>query len=142
MAKGGNLLLNIGPSARGEWAPEAYERLRGIADWMSVNQEAIYQTEPIAPHKEDKVALTRKRHSDTVYAVYRAEEGETKAPAHIWLSTLQPAEGATLTLLGADGKLNWKKVGNGVLIDIPREFRDNPPCQHAWVVRISEIDMG
>ncbi len=142
VAKGGNLLLNIGPSPRGDWAPEAYERLRGMADWMAVNQEAIYGTQPIAPYKEGKVALTRKRDSDIVYAVYLADEDETQPPAHIWLSSLQAAEGATLTLLGAEEKLKWKKVGNGVLIDLPKALRDNPPCKHAWVVKISKVDMG
>jgi len=141
VAKGGNLLLNIGPSPRGDWAPEAYERLRGMADWMVVNQEAIYGTQPIAPYKEGKVALTRKRDSDIVYAVYLADEDETQPPAHIWLSTLQPADGATLTLLGASGNLDWKKAGKGVLIDLPEEFLENPPCQHAWVVKISELDV-
>lgn len=30
----------------------------------------------------------------------------------------------------------------GVLIDLPKKFRDDPPCQHAWVVRISKVDMS
>jgi len=28
-----------------------------------------------------------------------------------------------------------------VLIDLPEEFLENPPCQHAWVVKISELDV-
>jgi alpha-L-fucosidase len=44
-SKGGNFLLNIGPTAEGVFPPEAIERLRGIGQWMSVNGEAIYATQ-------------------------------------------------------------------------------------------------
>lgn len=43
-SKGGNLLLNIGPMANGEFPPESVERLKQIGDWMKVNSEAIYST--------------------------------------------------------------------------------------------------
>jgi alpha-L-fucosidase len=38
---GGNLLLNVGPNARGEWEPRARERLRGIGEWMRLHERAI-----------------------------------------------------------------------------------------------------
>ncbi len=45
-AKGGNLLLNVGPKPDGELPIEQEERLREIALWMFVNQEAIYAVRP------------------------------------------------------------------------------------------------
>ncbi len=42
VSKGGNLLLNVGPNARGEFEPKALERLRGIGEWMRVNGRSIY----------------------------------------------------------------------------------------------------
>ena len=45
-AKGGNLLLNIGPKPDGELAIEQEERLREVALWMQVNQECIYGVRP------------------------------------------------------------------------------------------------
>jgi alpha-L-fucosidase len=44
-SKGGNFLLNVGPTAEGEFPPESVERLRGIGRWMAVNGESIYATE-------------------------------------------------------------------------------------------------
>ena len=41
---GGNLLLNVGPMATGEFPPEAIERLHDIGDWMKINSESIYGT--------------------------------------------------------------------------------------------------
>jgi alpha-L-fucosidase len=42
VSKGGNLLLNVGPNARGEFEPRALERLRGIGEWMPLHSRAIY----------------------------------------------------------------------------------------------------
>jgi alpha-L-fucosidase len=41
-SKGGNYLLNIGPTAEGVFPPESVERLREIAAWMRVNGESIH----------------------------------------------------------------------------------------------------
>jgi alpha-L-fucosidase len=41
VSKGGNLLLNVGPTARGEFEPRALERLRGLHDWMRLHERAI-----------------------------------------------------------------------------------------------------
>jgi alpha-L-fucosidase len=42
VSKGGNLLLNVGPNARGEFEPKAVERLRGIGEWMRLHSRSIY----------------------------------------------------------------------------------------------------
>jgi alpha-L-fucosidase len=43
-SKGGNYLLNIGPTSEGVFPPESIERLRAIGEWMKINSEAIYGT--------------------------------------------------------------------------------------------------
>jgi alpha-L-fucosidase len=43
-SKGGNFLLNVGPTAEGEIPPPSVERLKQIGRWMKVNGEAIYGT--------------------------------------------------------------------------------------------------
>lgn len=42
VSKGGNLLLNVGPDARGNIPPESLERLEAIGAWMAKNHESIY----------------------------------------------------------------------------------------------------
>jgi len=43
-SKGGNYLLNVGPTADGEIPAESIQLLKGIGTWMKVNGEAIYGT--------------------------------------------------------------------------------------------------
>ena len=52
VSKGGNLLLNVGPTARGQFDPRALETLSGMGKWMKLHSRAIYgasQSELPAP---------------------------------------------------------------------------------------------
>jgi alpha-L-fucosidase len=42
VSKGGNLLLNVGPTARGTFDARAQERLRALGTWMQCNGPSIY----------------------------------------------------------------------------------------------------
>jgi len=42
VSRGGNYLLNVGPTSRGVFPPEAVERLQYIGRWMSNNSKSIY----------------------------------------------------------------------------------------------------
>jgi len=72
-AKGGNLLLNIGPKPDGELPIEQEERLREVALWMQVNQECIYQVRPWVITNEGNVWFTRAKNEDTVYAIAKQQ---------------------------------------------------------------------
>jgi len=43
-SKGGNYLLNVGPTAEGEFPEPAVRILHEVGDWMKVNGESIYGT--------------------------------------------------------------------------------------------------
>ena len=56
VSKGGNLLLNVGPTARGEFDERAMDRLRGIGAWMKRHSRSIYgctQAPAECPQPED-----------------------------------------------------------------------------------------
>jgi len=42
VSKGGNLLLNVGPTGRGEFDERALDRLAGIGEWMKRHSRSIY----------------------------------------------------------------------------------------------------
>ena len=67
-AKGGSLLLNVGPKADGELPIEQEGRLREIALWHAANGEAIHRTRPWIVTNEEGTWFTKQADSDTVYA--------------------------------------------------------------------------
>jgi alpha-L-fucosidase len=42
VSKGGNMLLNVGPTGRGEFDPRALATLQALGDWMRLHGRAIY----------------------------------------------------------------------------------------------------
>ncbi|MBN2090085.1 alpha-L-fucosidase, partial [candidate division KSB1 bacterium] len=42
VSKGGNLLLNVGPTGRGNFDSRAMDRLAGMGEWMQLHNRAIY----------------------------------------------------------------------------------------------------
>jgi len=42
VSKGGNLILNVGPTARGNFDCRAQERLKSMGEWMKFNSRSIY----------------------------------------------------------------------------------------------------
>lgn len=50
VSKGGNYLLNVGPTSEGVIPPQSQEILRTIGKWLAVNGEAIYGTAPSPFH--------------------------------------------------------------------------------------------
>ena len=60
VSKGGNLLLNVGPDARGKFPPQSVEILREIGAWMKDNSQSIYGCGKAGMEKPDAGRITRK----------------------------------------------------------------------------------
>src|SRR5262245_43691597 len=81
VAKGGNLLLNIGPGRDGSWHDVAYDRLIALGIWTKQNGDAIFGSRAISPYAEGKIRLTQGKDS-AVYAMYLADSAETQLPRY------------------------------------------------------------
>jgi alpha-L-fucosidase len=147
VAKGGNLLYNIGPAPDGTWPAEAYKLLEEMGNWIDVNGEAIYSTRAIAPFKTENICLTQKKDTKEVFAIYLDQsDGNTsgdvitnKLPESFTVNGIFAAQTAKLTLLGSAGNLKWQNTTEGVKVFIPEKIRKTPPCNLAWAVKISEV---
>lgn len=137
VAKGGNLLLGVGPDAKGEFDPKIQKTLADVGKWLKVNGEAIYDTKPIEPFLFEKVAYTSKG-KNTVYGIYMPAKGETELPAEIMIKTEMKGKLKTV-LLANNQKLDSKKVDEGVKIIIPKDLRISLAKEDAVVVKVSNV---
>ena len=69
VSKGGNLLLNVGPTARGTFDYRAVDRLAKMGEWMKYNSRSIYNcTEaPAEFPKQDNCLLTYNPETNRLY---------------------------------------------------------------------------
>jgi alpha-L-fucosidase len=135
VSKGGNLLLNIGPSPEGTWYDEAYERLEGIGEWMEINSEAIYETRKIAPYRDGQVCFTQNKVGKAIYATYLFEEDQT-LPKNLTLNLPEIPAKAKMTVLGSGAKVKYTKVGDKYKLEFPKKVISKPPSDKAIVIKI------
>lgn len=122
VSKGGNLLLNIGPTADGRIPVIMQERLLQLGNWLSINGDAIYNTRPWKTDREgENIFYTMKKDSSEVYAItFDLPED------YFHLLNIKPKKGSEIYLLGYDKPLEWSyKDNDGTRIKIPSEAKNN-----------------
>ncbi len=117
VSKNGNLLLNVGPDARGNIPTESLERLSQIGEWMKLGGESIYGCGSANLPKPENGRLTRNRNI-IYYHIYENSIGS------IWLENIKHDEIKSIRLLcdGTEVKLadNWmvENYPDAVFVDV------------------------
>ncbi len=129
-SKGGNYLLNVGPTSEGLIPAASVQRLAEIGDWMKVNSESVYGTQASPFDKLAWGRCTQKALSG----------GKTRLYLHVFE---RPADGRLIlpglankpikvALLDGGKALNFTTGENVVTITLP----DGPLNPHATVVAV------
>ena len=134
VAKGGNLLLGVGPNGKGEFEPKVYENLAKLGSWLNKNGEAIYETTPVEPYLNGRIAYTAKN-ENTIYAIYMPVKDEKEIPAEIVVKTKLTGK-LKITLLASRKTLSYKAISGGVKITIPGRDIAELARQEAVVIRV------
>jgi len=134
IAKGGNLLLGIGPNGKGEYEPKLIENLTQMGKWLEANGEAIFETTPVEPYSDGQVAYTAKG-KDAVYAIYMPGKDEKQLPGHILVRA--KVEGKPkVSLLASKQALDYQQFENMLMVSIPEKLRTSLASQEAVVIRV------
>jgi alpha-L-fucosidase len=105
-AKGGNFLLNVGPTAEGEFPPACVERLAEVGKWLRVNGDAIYGTSRSSFAYLAWGVATRKGGTLYLHVFDWPKDGKLIVPlSNKAKSAKLLASGKTLSVSSADGKL-------------------------------------
>ncbi|MGW8267575.1 MAG: alpha-L-fucosidase [Longimicrobiales bacterium] len=137
VSRGGNLLLNVGPTADGRIPVIMQQRLRDIGSWLRINGEAIYGTRPWAPSEGvpstgggvSDLRFTRK--GTDLYALFPEwPAGEVR------IGGIGETDGLTVDLLGFEGPVEWRAEGGSLVLVPPLLSPAQIPSPYAYVFRI------
>ena len=101
VSRGGNFLLNIGPSPDGDWDTAAYARLKDIGEWMKINSEGIYNSKPVAPYSSGNIFFTQADDEKNIYAFYLSDKNDVVLPAEIKIENFSVNKKSSISLLGS-----------------------------------------
>ncbi len=119
VAKGGSLLLGVGPTPQGLIEPVVVERLTTIGEWLRVNGEAIYGSRPLVVSNEGSIWFTQSKDGSERYAIVTVGDNRSVETTLEWRFNL-PAKHSDLILLSTGEKLKYKLKGGQVSVTLPR----------------------
>ncbi|XP_060067438.1 alpha-L-fucosidase-like [Ylistrum balloti] len=139
---GGNLLMNVGPSADGRIIPIFEQRLRQFGAWMKVNGEAIYKSKPWHTQRDpfDKqVWYTSKKdvNGTSVYAII------LNWPKYNALTLGAPVTGqnTVIKMLGYDKPFKfYEGLNKTVEVIFPNIPVNLMPSYDAWVLKMTNLE--
>jgi len=160
-AKGGNLLINMGPMPSGIVPLEQEERFRELALWMFVNDEAIHNIRPCVTAGSKDVYYTQSKDGKYVYAFITQftdndPQGNTQwgrlKRKEVILKELKATDQTKISVLGQDDRAERyarRDIGSrftqkeeGLEISIMRAQRlyNNRRWPNAVVVRFENVE--
>lgn len=125
VAKGGCMLLGIGPDADGRIEPEIQDILHEVGEWLRANGEAVYGTRCTPFYRYGDIWFTASADCTTLYAVYAPEREEgVAAPGELsWKVNLPKGK---MRLLSTGQALKYRLQGDSVTVSLPRGIGDGP----------------
>lgn len=136
---GGNLIMNVGPTGRGEFDGRARERLNDYAAWMRVNGRSIYGcTEaPAGLERPEGTVLTWNPKTNTLY-IHLLEwpvKGLPVAFAERILGARFLHDGSEIKVQ----KTEWKRIDHGDDRSMPLPTLELPVIKPAVEVPVIEV---
>ena len=166
VSRGGNFLLDIGPTWDGRIPVIMEDRLIDIGEWLAVNGEAIYGTRAWARSAQwtegkRREVSTENNHGFHVFkdtidpdpgyafkeALFTSKANDLYAMFHTWpadgvirLRDIPVSKATTVRLLGHGESLAFSREGTDIAIELPQFVPGTAPGKYLWTLAISDIE--
>jgi len=166
VSRGGNLLLDIGPTADGRIPVIMEERLLEIGAWLEAHGEAIYGTNPWRVNRQwspgekptveyggvykVKYAIAdvtgdREPPKAVIEAFFTAKGDTLYAITPRWpgrqfvVQDVTPSEHTVVTLVPREQPLKWKRDGSGIVIELPPLSPADADPQQTYALKLTNV---
>lgn len=129
VAKGGNYLLNVGPTPEGTFPQQCIDNLKVTGEWTHRNAAAIYGTKTWDYWQEGENVRYAQGADKSVFAFVKGINQR-----NITLKKIKAAPGSTLAILGENVPAKWRQTSDGLVITLPENLNLN--AQPVWVFKI------
>ena len=152
-AKGGNLLINMGPEPNGRIPFEQERIFRELALWMFVNREAIHDIRPCNIIREGDIWFTRSGKENTVYLFLTNQQNWERGQQRTFsLKSFKASSKTQISVLGQNDevveyrpgiipKSEFTQNADGLTISVYRAQRlyNNHKWPNSVVVKMTDI---
>ncbi len=149
-AKGGNLLLNIGPDSYGEIPPEQVARLREIALWNMANHESIYNIKPFEVISQDKIWFTQSLDEKAIYAFLPGNDWKWMERKNFLIPSFASTDSTKISVLGQNDivmeydidvspKTFFSSNELGMLVSVIKGQRLNKTWDNRVVIKMENV---
>ena len=139
-SKGGNFLLNVGPTSKGNIPAEAVESITQLGNWLRINGKAIYDSKPWKishegqPEMETKGTMARKANGFSKYFTsedfwFTAKDEFIYAIAFICpenhevkIKSLKGVKISSVKLLENEAQIDWNESEDGIEFHLPENI--------------------
>jgi len=152
-AKGGSLMLNVGPKPNGELPIEQEERLRELALWNFINYESMDSVRSWIVNKEGNIWFTKKG-EHTLYAfITDAADWKEGVRRNFLLNSVKATASTKISVLGQNSEImeykpdldvgcKYKQTADGLEVSVVKAQRiyDDHRWPNPVVIKLENIN--
>jgi alpha-L-fucosidase len=119
VAKGGSLLLGIGPKADGTLPNDVITRLNEIGKWTALNGKAIYSTRITKNYNSGQTWFTQSKDGKQRFAIYCSQPDQVNTMV-TWKGN-SPKKGTDVILVSTGQKVKWTDINGETRLRLPEK---------------------